>query len=138
LVRADAALNRMKNNLRGIIFPLPARLACGPAPAKEFLLRHATGAECGDPERPDHASGDLHARDVFHRAVFPSLYRTVANKAAEAARQAADTARLGGSIVEGTLTKMRLIAESVGATAKKMEELGKSSDQIGRIIGVID
>jgi methyl-accepting chemotaxis protein len=33
---------------------------------------------------------------------------------------------------------MRGIAESVGATAKKMEELGKSSDQIGRIIGVID
>ncbi|HZZ14751.1 MAG TPA: methyl-accepting chemotaxis protein, partial [Candidatus Sulfotelmatobacter sp.] len=60
------------------------------------------------------------------------------NKAAEAARQAAETARLGGSIVEGTLTKMRVIADSVGATAKKMEELGQSSEQIGRIIGVID
>ena len=60
------------------------------------------------------------------------------NKAAEASRQAADTARRGGTIVEETLTKMRVIAESVGATAKKMEELGKSSDQIGRIIGVID
>jgi methyl-accepting chemotaxis protein len=60
------------------------------------------------------------------------------NKAAEAARQAAETARLGGSIVEGTLIKMRVIADSVGATAKKMEELGKSSEQIGRIIGVID
>jgi hypothetical protein len=50
----------------------------------------------------------------------------------------AETARQGGSIVDGILTKMRGIAESVGATAKKMEELGKSSDQIGRIIGVID
>ncbi|HXZ40046.1 MAG TPA: methyl-accepting chemotaxis protein [Terriglobales bacterium] len=60
------------------------------------------------------------------------------NKAAEASRQAAETARHGGSIVEETLTKMRIIAESVSNTAKKMEELGKSSDQIGRIIGVID
>ena len=60
------------------------------------------------------------------------------NKAAEAARHASETAHHGGSIVEETLTKMRVIAESVGGTARKMVELGKSSDQIGRIIGVID
>jgi methyl-accepting chemotaxis protein len=60
------------------------------------------------------------------------------NKAATAASQAAETARLGGSIVAETLAKMKVIAESVGATANKMEELGRSSDQIGRIIGVID
>jgi len=40
--------------------------------------------------------------------------------------------------VAETLAKMKVIAESVGATANKMEELGRSSDQIGRIIGVID
>jgi methyl-accepting chemotaxis protein len=40
--------------------------------------------------------------------------------------------------VEETLTKMRAIAESVEGTAKKMAELGKSSDQIGRIAAVID
>lgn len=60
------------------------------------------------------------------------------NRAAEAARNAAETAKHGGTIVEDTLAKMRVIADSVGQTAKKMEELGKSSDQIGRIIGVID
>src|SRR5581483_3775166 len=36
------------------------------------------------------------------------------------------------------LNRMREIAQSVSGTAKKMEELGRSSDQIGRIIGVID
>jgi methyl-accepting chemotaxis protein len=60
------------------------------------------------------------------------------NKAADAAREAAETARAGGSIVDATLAKMRLIAGAVGASATKMEELGKSSDQIGRIISVID
>jgi len=60
------------------------------------------------------------------------------NKAADAAKQAADTAKHGGQIVDDTLAKMRVIADSVGGTAKKMEELGKSSDQIGHIIGVID
>ena len=60
------------------------------------------------------------------------------NRAAGASRNAAETARHGGTIVEETLSKMRAIAEAVSGTAKKVEELGKSSDQIGRIIGVID
>ena len=60
------------------------------------------------------------------------------NKAADAARQASDTARRGGSVVDETLRKMRVIADSVGSTAKKVEELGKNSDQIGVIAGVID
>ncbi len=60
------------------------------------------------------------------------------NQAASASRKAAETAREGGAIIDETMTKMRAMAVSVGATAKKVEELGKSSDQIGRIIGVID
>jgi methyl-accepting chemotaxis protein len=60
------------------------------------------------------------------------------NRAAEASRKAAETARHGGAIVQDTLGKMRVIAESVGGTARKMEELGKRSDEIGRIIAVID
>src|SRR5438128_5936692 len=48
------------------------------------------------------------------------------------------TARHGGKIVDETLAKMRLIAGAVTASAKKMEQLGKSSDQIGRIVAVID
>jgi methyl-accepting chemotaxis protein len=60
------------------------------------------------------------------------------NRAADASRKAAETAREGGTIVEESLSKMRAIAQSVSATAQKVEDLGKSSDQIGRIIGVID
>ncbi len=40
--------------------------------------------------------------------------------------------------MEETLSRMRAIAQSVGETAKKVQELGKQSDQIGKIIGVID
>jgi methyl-accepting chemotaxis protein len=41
-------------------------------------------------------------------------------------------------IVENTVDKMHTIAESVRATARKVEELGNSSDQIGRIVAVIN
>jgi methyl-accepting chemotaxis protein len=59
-------------------------------------------------------------------------------RAAEASRQAAETARNGGAIVEDTLVKMHAIADSVRATAQRIEQLGKNSDQIGRIVGVIN
>jgi methyl-accepting chemotaxis protein len=60
------------------------------------------------------------------------------NKAAGSAHQAADIARGGGKIVNEALVNMRLIADTVGATAKRIEELGKNSDRIGKIVAVID
>jgi len=60
------------------------------------------------------------------------------SKASDASRKAAETARHGGAIVDETLAKMQVIAASVRSTAGRVEELGKSSDQIGRIIGVIN
>jgi methyl-accepting chemotaxis protein len=59
-------------------------------------------------------------------------------RAAEDSSRAAETARQGGSIVDRTLNKMRAISESVSSTAARVEELGKRSDEIGRIIKVID
>jgi methyl-accepting chemotaxis protein len=60
------------------------------------------------------------------------------NSAATASQKAAETARHGGKVVEETLFHMRAIAQSVGENAKKVQELGKQSEQIGKIIGVID
>jgi methyl-accepting chemotaxis protein len=59
-------------------------------------------------------------------------------RAADAAGKAAAMARQGGEIVEGTLTKIRAVSESVGQTAEQVQALGQRSDQIGEIIGVID
>jgi methyl-accepting chemotaxis protein len=52
--------------------------------------------------------------------------------------EASETAREGGAIVEDTLSRMRSIADSVRETAHKVQELGARSDQIGKIVGVID
>jgi methyl-accepting chemotaxis protein len=59
-------------------------------------------------------------------------------RAAQASRQAAETAREGGSVVETALTTMHSIAEAVTSTSKKMGDLGKSSEKIGRVAAVID
>ena len=59
-------------------------------------------------------------------------------QAAETARHTAELARQGGQVVGEVLNGMRSIADAVGASASKIEELGKHSDAIGRIVDVID
>ncbi len=61
-----------------------------------------------------------------------------AQNAANQAREAAAIAREGGAIVEEMLTGMNTISESVTQTADTVERLGKESEQIIRIVNVIE
>jgi methyl-accepting chemotaxis protein len=133
--QAGEALNRMKNNLRQVIQSI-ASTATHVASASEEISASATQqAQSSETQKDQTAqvAASMHEMSSTVTQVSDNC-----NKAAHAARQAAETARQGGSIVEDTLTKMQLIADSVAATAKTVEGLGKSSDQIGHIIGVID
>jgi methyl-accepting chemotaxis protein len=61
-----------------------------------------------------------------------------ASSAAETAKQARMSAEQGGKVVAETVEGMKRIAQVVEVSAGTVKELGKSSDQIGEIIGVID
>lgn len=129
------ALNQMQQGLREIIYSMAAT-AEHVASASEQISTTATQMAQGAEVERDQASQVATAMQEMSSTVLQVSENS--NKAAEAARQAAETARQGGKVVQGTLAKMQAIAESVGSTSKKILELGKSSDQIGRIIGVID
>lgn len=58
--------------------------------------------------------------------------------ASDSADNAIEIARQGGVIVNDALSTMRTIADSANATARKVQELGKNSDQIGKIVAVIN
>jgi methyl-accepting chemotaxis protein len=60
------------------------------------------------------------------------------HRATDSARKAAQAARHGGEVVEQTLTTMRRIADSSKNVAARIVELGKSSQQIGKIVAVIN
>ena len=60
------------------------------------------------------------------------------NRASDSAGNAVEIARQGGQIVNDALIHMRTIADSVNTTANKIAELGRSSDQIGKIVAVIN
>ena len=129
------ALNVMKNNLRQVIQSI-ASTAEHVASATEELSSSASLQAQAAEGQTNQAAQVATAMQEMSATVLQVSENS--NKAADSSTQAAETARRGGTIVEDTLGKMRVIAGSVSATARKMEELGKSSDQIGRIIGVID
>jgi methyl-accepting chemotaxis protein len=133
--QAGMALNQMKHNLSEIVQSIAAT-AEHVASASEELSSSATLQAQGAETQSNQTTQVATAMQEMSSTVLQVSENS--SKAAEASRQAAETAREGGSIVEDTLGKMRVIATSVEGTAKKMEELGKSSDQIGRIAGVID
>jgi methyl-accepting chemotaxis protein len=58
--------------------------------------------------------------------------------AAEAAKKAGSIAKEGGSVVAETISGMNRIALVVKKSAETVHTLGKSSDQIGEIVQVID
>ncbi len=58
--------------------------------------------------------------------------------AAEAARNSGEIAKGGGKVVVETIEGMNRIAEVVSKSATMVQALGKSSDQIGEIVQVID
>ena len=56
---------------------------------------------------------------------------------AQGALEAADTARSGAKTVTNTIEGMQNIKTKVGISAKKVQEMGKRSDQIGAIVETI-
>jgi len=133
--KASVELNRMKNSVSEMIQSI-ARTAEHVASASEEISASATQqAQSADSQKGTAAQVATAMQEMSSTVQEVS---DNCNRAAEASKQAAETAREGGVIVEESLSKMRAIADSVSATAQKVEDLGKSSDHIGRIIGVID
>ncbi len=133
--RAGHALNDMKNNLRGMMKSI-AQTAEHLASASEQLSASASEQATGADVQKDQAAQVSTAMQEMSATVAQVSENS--SRASEAAHQAAQTARQGGTIVDEALTKMRAIADGVRATAAKMDELGKASDRIGLIVGVID
>ncbi len=61
-----------------------------------------------------------------------------ASEAAGTAKKSKDAAEQGGDVVRQTVTGMNRIADVVRKSAVTIQELGKSSNQIGEIVSVID
>ncbi|HEY0801802.1 MAG TPA: methyl-accepting chemotaxis protein, partial [Steroidobacteraceae bacterium] len=129
------SINEMQSNLRAMIGSVSASIERIATASEELSANAASQAQGAgtQTERTDQVAVAMQEMSMAVAQVADN-----SGHASEASRKAADTARQGGMIVEDALVKMRGIADSVAQTAKKVADLGKSSNQIGEIIGTID
>ncbi|QXD16096.1 HAMP domain-containing methyl-accepting chemotaxis protein [Rhodocaloribacter litoris] len=111
--------------------------AAGTTAAAAMQIREATGRLAGGVREASAQTGAV-------AAAFEEMARTIAENArqaahtAEVATQSGAVAREGGAIVAQTVEKIRQIAGVVGRSAEKIEHLGASSGEIGKIVSVIE
>jgi methyl-accepting chemotaxis protein len=133
--KAALGLNKMKNSLRDVILSIAstAEEVSGSSRDISATASQAAGSAENQKQQVEQIATTMQemaatVREVSHHAVT----------AARSAESAADCARDGGNIVEDVLERMRGIARSVGESAANIEHLGARSNEIGRIVGVID
>ncbi|HIK33432.1 MAG TPA: GAF domain-containing protein [Oscillatoriales cyanobacterium M4454_W2019_049] len=61
-----------------------------------------------------------------------------ARRAAEVAKMASNTAESGGVAMDRTVANILNLRETVASTAKKVKQLGESSQQISKVVSLID
>jgi methyl-accepting chemotaxis protein len=127
--------NRFMDSLHGTIAQVSANTARVTSAAGELSSEAGRSAE-GSREQSAQVT---QVASAMHQ--MATTVQEVSNNSGAAARnagRAAELARHGGQTVNGALARMGAIANSVGATARQIEELGKHSAQIGTIIAVIE
>ncbi len=106
------------------------------ASASSQISASAEEMAAGAQEQTHQASEVATAVDEMTKTIIDTTKN--ASTAAELSRMYGENARDGGKIVVETISGMNRIQEVVRKSADTVKELGKSSDQIGEIIQVID
>ena len=130
-----AAFNVFMEALQKLIAKLSHSSVQLASASEEISANASHGAERQN--KQDEQTGHL-ATAMQEMAVTVSQVSENSQKVASAAQNATTAARRGGQVVEESLSTMRSIAESTSKVAGRVNELGKNSDQIGRIIAVIE
>jgi len=133
--RAAQGLNRMKNSLRCVMLSIASTAENVSGSSREIA---ATASEAADSAENQKQQVGQIAATMQQMAATVREVSQHSNTAARSAKNAAASAREGGKIVEDVLARMSGIAKSVCESAAQIEQLGARSEEIGRIVGVID
>ncbi len=129
------SVNRMQQNLQDMVGAVMEASAAVHHDAGELAR---VGAASFDRTREQSQQTHQAATAMQEMSISISEVSSHAQNAADQARQAATIAREGGAIVEEMLAGMNTISDSVAQTAETVERLGKESEQIIRIVNVIE
>lgn len=130
-----AAVNRMQSNLSEMLQSVAAT-AGNVASASEEISANANVSAAGAEAQKDQVHQVAEAMQQITAKVKEVSDNS--KNAEELASQASQIAHDGGAIVSDTLDRIRTLAGFVRDTDKRVQDLGSRSNQIGKIIVVIE
>ena len=133
--KLSAALNKMAESLNGVVSRI-SDAANHIASASEEISASTEQMAKGAEDQTKQTDQVATAVEEMSATVLEVAKNS--NEASGSARKASDVAKTGGEVVQQTIEGMNRISASVMESARTIEALGKSSDEIGEIIAVID
>ena len=129
------SINTLASSFNSLILELTEAVQAT-ASASNQISASTEEMAAGAQEQSAQASEVATAVEEMTSTIFETTKN--ANIAAENAKIAGETANVGGQVVFKTVEGMNRISEVVGRAATTVQALGKSSDQIGEIVQVIN
>jgi PAS domain S-box-containing protein len=127
--------NQVVDNIRNIITKVTEAVQATASAANQISSSTEEMA-AGAQEQSSQATEVAGAVEEMTKTIFETTKNT--GQATDASKNAGKVAKEGGHVVEETIEGMNKIATVVKRSAETVQELGKSSDQIGEIVQVID
>jgi len=128
------ALNTAVESMQ-IVLQTLARSAETLAAAAEQMSQHAVGTRETTREQSS-KTNQIAAAAQEMSATIAEISQN-AERASGASRTSAETAAQGGVVMESTANTMQRISSATGTVTEKMDSLARSSNEIGKVIGVI-
>lgn len=129
------SLNKMSGSLKDLIGNI-SQASNQIASASEELSSTSEQMSRGMQQQTSQTSQIASAMEEMSATVLEVAKNS--QSASSSANEASTTAQKGGEVVTRTISGMMTIAATVEQSARTIGELGKSSDQIGEIVAVID
>ena len=129
------SINKMGESVSGILNQVKEAVAATASAANQISSSTEEMA-AGAQEQSSQATEVAGAVEQMTKTIYETTKNT--GQATEASKNAGKSAKEGGHVVEETIHGMNRIAEVVKQSAETVQALGKSSDQIGEIVQVID
>lgn len=127
--------NKVVGNIRNIIIKITEAVQATASAANQISSSTEEMA-AGAQEQSSQTTEIAGAVEEMTKTIYETTKNT--GQASEASKNAGKSASEGGKVVEETISGMNKIAEVVKQSAETVQALGKSSDQIGEIVQVID
>lgn len=127
--------NKVVGNIRNIIIKITEAVQATASAANQISSSTEEMA-AGAQEQSSQTTEIAGAVEEMTKTIYETTKNT--GQASEASKNAGKSASEGGKVVEETINGMNKIAEVVRQSADTVQALGKSSDQIGEIVQVID